>query len=123
MAKIEDTKDREGSDRGGSALGDPALAELDVALAAAQARQKPETPAGALADQVRERTAVGRAWSLAIEMAAAIGVGVFIGWWVDRWFGSSPWGILGFALLGIATAMYTAVRTGIAMNRAAERGE
>ncbi len=65
------------------------------------------------------RRSLGRAWSLAIEMVAAVGVSVFIGWWVDRWLNSAPFGIVGFALLGVAAAMWTAIRTGMAMNREA----
>lgn len=111
-----------GSERGAS-LEHAALAELGSALDAAKARQQSGPSDAAVAAQARERSALGKAWSLAIEMAAAIGVGVFIGWWVDRWFGSAPWGLLGFALLGIATAMWTAIRTGMAMNRAAGQDE
>ena len=69
---------------------------------------------------------IGKAWSLAIEMVAAVGVCVFIGWWIDRQFGTAPWGLVGFILLGIATAMWSAIRTGLAMQRAqlaeSERG-
>lgn len=89
------------------------LTRLGQQLEAAQARQD-GGPASdpAAADQQR---AMGKAYSLAIEMVAAVGVSVFIGWWVDRWFGSKPWGILGFALLGIAAAMWSAIRTGMMM--------
>jgi ATP synthase protein I len=69
---------------------------------------------GVAADPRTTQT-VGKAWSLAIEMVAAVGVSVFIGWWCDRWFGTAPWCLLGFILLGIATAMWTAIRTGMRM--------
>jgi ATP synthase protein I len=65
----------------------------------------------------RQTRALGKAWSLAIEMVAAVGVCLFIGWWVDRWFGTAPWGLLGFILLGVATAMWSAIRTAMAMQR------
>ena len=52
-------------------------------------------------------------------MVASVGVSVFIGWWVDHWLNSAPFGIVGFALLGVAAAMWTAIRTGMAMNREA----
>jgi len=80
----------------------------------AQIRGRQAEAEGAAADP-RTSQAVGKAWSLAIEMVAAVGVSVFIGWWFDRWLGTAPWGLLGFILLGIAAAMWTAVRTGMRM--------
>ena len=32
----------------------------------------------------------------------SIGIGLFFGWWLDRWFGTAPWMLMLFALLGIA---------------------
>lgn len=58
---------------------------------------------------------VGKAWSLAIEMVAAVVVSLFIGWWVDRWFDTAPWGLLGFILLGVAAALWSAIRTAMVM--------
>ena len=63
----------------------------------------------------RTTQTIGKAWSLAIEMVAAVGVSVFIGWWIDRWLGTAPWGLLVFILLGIATAMWTAIRTAMTL--------
>lgn len=67
----------------------------------------------------RSSRAIGKAWSLAIEMVAAVVVSVFIGWWLDRWLGTAPWGLLGFILLGVAAAMWTAIRTGLRMQASA----
>lgn len=67
----------------------------------------------------RSSRAIGKAWSLAIEMVAAVVVSVFIGWWLDRWLGTAPWGLLGFILLGVAAAMWTAIRTGMRMQASA----
>lgn len=98
------------------------LARLGSALS--EAEQRKEGEARRLAEReaaaTGSRRSLGRAWSLAIEMVAAVGVSVFIGWWVDRWLQSTPFGVVGFALLGVATAMWTAIRTGMAMNREAE---
>ena len=91
------------------------LAALDrIGREVAELQRHRAEAEGAGADPRATQT-VGKAWSLAIEMVAAVGVSVFIGWWVDRWFGSAPWGLLGFILLGIATAMWTAIRTGMRM--------
>ena len=100
---------------GSSDAEDPALARLDRDLEAVRDRQAASRRPDADPRQSRN---IGRAWSLAIEMVAAVGVCVFIGWWLDRWLGTAPWGLVGFILLGIATAMWSAIRTGLAMQRA-----
>jgi ATP synthase protein I len=110
----------------GSDADDPALARLDRDLEAVRVRKAAEAASRRPdADPAQVRN-IGKAWSLAIEMVAAVGVCVFIGWWIDRWFGTAPWGLVGFILLGIATAMWSAIRTGMAMQRAqleeSERG-
>lgn len=88
------------------------LARLDQKLADVQGRrgadQRPEA-------DPRQMQQVGKAWSLAIEMVAAVAVSLFIGWWVDRWFGTAPWGLLGFILLGVAAALWSAIRTALVM--------
>jgi ATP synthase protein I len=89
-----------------------ALERIGREVAERRGRQAEADSAGA---DPRSSQTIGKAWSLAIEMVAAVGVSIFIGWWVDRWFGSAPWGLLGFILLGVATAMWTAIRTGMRM--------
>ncbi|WP_374302539.1 AtpZ/AtpI family protein [Ferrovibrio sp.] len=88
------------------------LARLEQKLADVQGRrgadQRPEA-------DPRQMQQVGKAWSLAIEMVAAVAVSLFIGWWVDRWFGTAPWGLLGFILLGVAAALWSAIRTALVM--------
>lgn len=102
---------------GSSDADDPALARLDRDLEAVRVRQAAEAATRRPdADPAQSRN-IGKAWSLAIEMVAAVGVSVFIGWWLDRWLGSAPWGLVGFILLGIAAAMWSAIRTGMAMQR------
>jgi ATP synthase protein I len=101
----------------GSDADDPALARLDRDLEAVRVRKAAETASRRPDADPRQSRNIGRAWSLAIEMVAAVGVSVFIGWWLDRWLGSAPWGLVGFILLGIATAMWSAIRTGMAMQR------
>lgn len=93
------------------------LARLEQKLADVQGRrgadQRPEA-------DPRQMQQVGKAWSLAIEMVAAVAVSLFIGWWVDRWFGTAPWGLLGFILLGVAAALWSAIRTALVMQRSQE---
>ena len=39
-------------------------------------------------------------------MAASLGLGIGLGYWLDKKFGTSPWCLLGGAVLGIVTAFY-----------------
>ena len=93
-----------------------ALDALNARLDAVRGRQAEIGRQQVEADP-RQTRSLGRAWSLAIEMVAAVGVSLFIGWWIDRWLGTAPWGLLGFILLGVATAMWSAIRTGMTMQR------
>lgn len=102
---------------GSSDADDPALARLDRDLEAVRDRQAAEAAKRRPDADPRQTATVGKAWSLAIEMVAAVGVSVFIGWWLDRWLGSAPWGLVGFILLGIAAAMWSAIRTGMMIQR------
>lgn len=112
--------DQQGTPEQGSpekAAGDhAALDSLNARLDAVRDRQAEIGRQQVEADPSQTRS-VGKAWSLAIEMVAAVCVSLFIGWWIDRWLGTAPWGLLGFILLGVATAMWSAIRTGMMMQR------
>lgn len=58
-------------------------------------------------DQVRmlgALSAVGLSFVIAIALGAALGV------WIDRTFGSSPWGLLVFFCLGVAAGLLNVYR-------------
>jgi ATP synthase protein I len=55
-------------------------------------------------------TALGRAMGAGIEFAAAIGVGMAIGYWLDRWLGSEPWLMLVFLAAGFAAGIRNLLR-------------
>lgn len=103
-----------------SGLADPALARLGESLDTVRERKAAEAANRRPDADPRTMRAVGKAWSLAIEMVAAVVVSLFIGWWLDRWLGTSPWCLLGFILLGVATAMWSAIRTAMIMQRSQE---
>jgi F0F1-type ATP synthase assembly protein I len=44
-------------------------------------------------------------------MAASLGLGVGLGYWLDGKLGTSPWCLLGGAGLGIVTAFYHLFKT------------
>lgn len=47
---------------------------------------------------------------LGFELVASVLVLTLLGWWVDRHFGSAPWGVLSGALIGLIGGMYNLVR-------------
>ena len=49
-------------------------------------------------------------WSVALEFVGAMLVGGFLGWLIDRWAGSGPWGMIGLLLVGFATGLPLVVR-------------
>lgn len=40
------------------------------------------------------------------QLAGSVALGTLLGWWLDRKLGSSPWLLVGGALLGIGTGFY-----------------
>ncbi|HEX2255796.1 MAG TPA: AtpZ/AtpI family protein [Afifellaceae bacterium] len=56
------------------------------------------------------RTGYGAAMRLASEFIAGILVGAAIGWGIDQLFGSSPWGLIVFLLLGFVAGTLNVVR-------------
>ncbi|MCW5695884.1 MAG: AtpZ/AtpI family protein [Bauldia sp.] len=48
---------------------------------------------------------------IAAEFVAGILVGGAIGWFLDNWLGTSPWGLIVFVLLGFAAGVLNALRT------------
>lgn len=44
---------------------------------------------------------LGQLSTLGIAMVAAVAIGLAMGYWLDRWLGTTPWLTMLFALLGI----------------------
>ncbi|HWE76147.1 MAG TPA: AtpZ/AtpI family protein [Stellaceae bacterium] len=49
-------------------------------------------------------------WRVGIELVGAIVVAEFIGWAIDKWFGTRPWGMVVFFFLGVAAGMLNVYR-------------
>ena len=49
---------------------------------------------------------------LSAEFVAGILVGAAIGWLMDRWLGTSPWGLIVLLLLGFAAGILNVMRAG-----------
>jgi ATP synthase protein I len=50
--------------------------------------------------------AMGTGFRVASELAAAILVGGFLGWLIDRWAGTAPWFMLVFLFLGVIAGFW-----------------
>jgi ATP synthase protein I len=79
---------------------------LAAAKARAQVRQASEDQGG------QQGSLRGYAWAfrLASEFFAGIVVGGMIGWLIDRFAGTSPWGLIVFLLVGFAAGVLNVVR-------------
>ncbi len=75
---------------------------------------KPRGSAGFSASQVK-------AWAIALSMVyGTIGfalLGLLIDWWAD----TSPWFVIGLAILGLGVGMYRFIREAQALNRSSSR--
>jgi F0F1-type ATP synthase assembly protein I len=48
---------------------------------------------------------------LGLQMLAVIGLGTWLGIWLDGRFGSSPWGTIVLMLVSVFAAMYQVIRS------------
>ncbi len=55
--------------------------------------------------------------SIGFELVAAVGGFIFVGYLWDRHFGTSPWGLLTGAVLGLIGGMYNLIRQSLLATR------
>lgn len=84
------------------------LRNLETALKRAQPERAGEDGRSPAASSTQ---GMAQALRLASEFAAGVVVGGGIGWGVDRLFGTSPWGLIVFVLLGFAAGVLNVVRS------------
>jgi ATP synthase protein I len=90
---------------------DEDLERRRLRLEASLATRRPESRDGKDNPKSAGMTGVGAALKLSSEFIAGIAVGVGIGWVIDRWAGTSPWGLIVFLLLGFAAAVLNVLRS------------
>jgi ATP synthase protein I len=59
----------------------------------------------------QDNSALGQAMRLSGEFTAGVIVGGGFGWACDRWFGTSPWGMIMFVMLGFCAGIYNVMRS------------
>jgi ATP synthase protein I len=85
------------------------LARLGERIDKARAeRARREQPAAA--DRGALQQGLGLGLRIGLELVVAIGVATGLGWAIDRWFGTRPWGIVVLFFLGVAAGMLNVYR-------------
>ncbi len=95
------------------------LDTLGEELAGARARHH---KAPAVAPQ-SQGAALSQALRLGVELVAGVAVGGFIGWALDRWFGTAPFLMVVFLGFGAAAGIMNVVRTAKRMQAEAPIGQ
>ena len=103
----------------GDGDGDPDLsadrkAELSGRLRALHQRLDARRAKGNKPARVESESAkpgYGLALRLGADFVAGVILGAALGWGVDRLFGTGPWGLMVFLLLGFAAGILTALRS------------
>src|SRR5436190_20807489 len=89
------------------------LARLGERIDKARAQNVRSQPA--VGDRSAMQQGLGLGLRIGIELVVAIGVATALGWAIDRWLGTRPWGIIVLFFLGVAAGMLNVYRavTGI----------
>jgi ATP synthase protein I len=73
-------------------------------------RKRTSRPVETESSSKSDPSALARGFRLSTELVAGVLVGAFIGWALDKWLGSSPWGMIVFLLLGFAAGVINVMR-------------
>lgn len=79
-------------------------------LDASLAQRRPAAARGDAGPRTGGLAGLGNALRLSSEFIAGVLVGAGIGWFVDRYFETSPWGLIVFLLLGFAAGVLNVLR-------------
>jgi ATP synthase protein I len=102
-----------GSDRKGTDGRDADLENRLKNLDGALERHRDVRQGDEAADEARSEQAAGfaNALRLSSEFIAGVVVGAGLGWFIDRAFGTSPWGLIVFLLLGFCAGVLNVLRS------------
>jgi ATP synthase protein I len=84
------------------------LRQLDERLGAIKAGEQAEE--ARVSRQEGDPSAIGKAMRLSSEFVAGIVAGALIGWVVDKFAGTSPWGLIILLMLGFAAGVRNLLR-------------
>jgi len=100
---------------------DPLASLRDLGTGLERARQGRIREGGALrrGNSAETGNALGLAFRISVELVVAIVVAVGIGWAIDRWLGTRPWGMIVFFFLGIGAGLVNVYRAIAGLGKAA----
>ncbi|SRR6266567_8949998 len=84
------------------------LARLGERIDKARA-ERVRAPA-AVTDRSVLQQGLGLGFRIGIELVVAVGVATGLGWAIDHWFGTRPWGMIVLFFLGVAAGMLNVYR-------------
>jgi ATP synthase protein I len=84
---------------------DKALQSLDARLDAFEAKKAAEHPAPAEHEKSSQD-----GYRLLADLIGGVLVGLGLGWAIDRYAGTGPWGMVGGLLIGMGSSIYIVVR-------------
>lgn len=83
------------------------LARLDARLKSLKREVEGETASGG----AKAKEGYGLAFTLAADLVGGLIGGTLLGWGIDTWLKTAPWGLIGFFFVGAATGMWSVYRT------------
>jgi len=66
---------------------------------------------GSASRSTADVSAFARGMRLSAELVGGVVIGFLLGWLLDRWLGTSPWGLIVFLLLGFAAGVLNVMRS------------
>jgi ATP synthase protein I len=84
------------------------LKRLGERLGAIQASRPPDSSRGA--SSRADSSAMARGFRLSTELVGGVLLGAAMGWLLDRWLGTSPWGLIVLLLLGFTGGVLNVMR-------------
>jgi len=73
--------------------------------------------------QKQRRSALGFGFRIAVDLVCAVAVGFAVGYFLDKWLGTSPWMLLLFTPLGVAAGITNVMRAAQAQEAKRLAGE
>jgi len=121
---MSDGDDNQGTNRGTISAKDRACInaradDIDRRLDEVKSRNSPKSHAD---PRLRGR-AMGQGLRIAVDLVVGVAFGGFVGWWLDRYFGTAPWLMVLLLILGFTAGMMNIIRTAQRMQAEAEASQ
>jgi ATP synthase protein I len=104
-----------GKDKPGEAELSDRLRRLNERLGSIKTED--DAKAAKLQSQEGDPSVLGKAMRLSTEFIAGIVAGAILGWLVDRFVGTSPWGLIIFLMLGFVAGVMNLMRASNALGK------